>query len=113
MSSQAEIMIPQDEVLQIRMGRNPETLIKEAAFCAGALMRAVKERGWATNLGGKKDRLWFEAWAFLATMYRGHAARHAWLDQDHRDWRRGWIRGRGVPRVVANDHLDRERHVPE
>ncbi len=71
MSSQAEIMIPQgDELLQIRLGRNPETLIKEAALCAGALMRVVKENGWAINFGGKKDHLWFEAWAFLATMYR-------------------------------------------
>jgi hypothetical protein len=69
--SQADIMIPQgDEILQIRMGRNPETLIKEAALCAGALMRVVKENGWAINFGGKKDHLWFEAWAFLATMYR-------------------------------------------
>jgi hypothetical protein len=71
MSSQAEIMIPQgDELLQVRMGRNPETLIKEATLCADALMRVVKKNGWAINFGGKKDHLWFEAWAFLATMYR-------------------------------------------
>lgn len=71
MSTQAEVIIPQDdEILQIRMGRNPETLIKEASLCAEALMRVVKKNGWAINFGGKKDHLWFEAWAFLATMYR-------------------------------------------
>jgi hypothetical protein len=70
MSSQAEILVPQDEFLHIRMGRNPETVIKEASLCARALMNAVEKNGWAINLGGKKPHLMFEAWSFLATMYR-------------------------------------------
>ncbi len=69
--SDTAIMIPQvDESLQIRMGRNPDTLIKEASHCAKALMAAVNRNQWAINLGGKKPHLMFEAWAFLATMYR-------------------------------------------
>ncbi len=67
MSSQPEIMIPQgDELLQVRMGRSPESLIKEAQRAAGPLMDVVKQKGWAINLGGKKDHMMFEAWAFLA-----------------------------------------------
>jgi hypothetical protein len=54
MSSHTEIMIPQDEFLQIRMGRNPETLIKEAVLCATSLMRVVKENGWAITSAVKR-----------------------------------------------------------
>jgi hypothetical protein len=69
--SQSEVVIPElDQTLQIRMGRNPSTVIEEAAICAKALMGAVQKNEWAIYLGGKKPHLMFVAWAFLATMYR-------------------------------------------
>jgi hypothetical protein len=58
------------DAFTLRMHRTPDIQIAEAEMCANALIAAVKRHGWAQNFGGKKDHLYYEAWAFVASMYR-------------------------------------------
>lgn len=64
----AQIVEP-DDGFTLRLARKPEAIIAEATLCANALMAAVRKNEWAQKFGNK-EHLFFEAWAFLATMYR-------------------------------------------
>jgi hypothetical protein len=58
-----------DDGFSLRLQRKPEAIVAEARLCADALIAAVKRNGWVQKFGGR-DHLFFEAWAFLAAMYR-------------------------------------------
>lgn len=69
---EAQIVQP-DDGFTLRLARKPEQIIAEARMCAEALVAAVKRNGWVQVFGsGKQGRehLYFEAWSFLANMYR-------------------------------------------
>lgn len=58
-----------DDGFSLRLQRKPEAIVAEARLCADALIAAVRRNGWVQKFGGR-DHLFFEAWAFLAAMYR-------------------------------------------
>lgn len=58
-----------DDAFSLRVARKPEAMVAEAALCANALMAAVRKNSWAQKFGNK-EHLFFEAWSFLASMYR-------------------------------------------
>lgn len=69
---QLEIVEPADG-FTLKLARRPDAIVGEAVLCANALMAAVRKNGWAIRFGTKEDakeHLYFEAWAFLAAMYR-------------------------------------------
>jgi hypothetical protein len=63
-----EIVVP-DLALNLRMTREPQEIIKEAARAAKELYKEVARNNWAVNLGGKKPHIMFEGWALIATFY--------------------------------------------
>jgi len=66
----AQIVEP-DDGFTLRLARKPEAIVAEARMCSEALLAAVKRNGWAIAFQeGGKEHLYFEAWSFLATMYR-------------------------------------------
>ena len=65
----AQALAEVDDGFSLRLQRKPEAIVAEARLCADALVAAVKRNGWIQKFGGR-DHLFFEAWAFLAAMYR-------------------------------------------
>lgn len=70
------ITIPRDNELvshaagfSLRLERSPDAIIAEARLCADALMAAVRRNHWVQQFGNK-EHLFFEAWGFLANMYK-------------------------------------------
>jgi hypothetical protein len=62
-------IVEPDDGFTLRLQRKPEVIVAEARLCADALIAAVKRNGWVQKFGGR-DHLFFEAWSFLASMYR-------------------------------------------
>lgn len=62
-------LVEPDDGFTLRLQRKPESIVAEARLCADSLIAAVKRNNWVQRFGGR-DHLFFEAWAFLATMYR-------------------------------------------
>jgi hypothetical protein len=62
-------IVEPDDGFTLRLARKPEAIIAEARLCANALLGAVRNNNWAQKFGNK-EHLFFEAWSFLATMYR-------------------------------------------
>jgi hypothetical protein len=65
----AQALAEVDDGFSLRLQRKPEAIVAEARLCADALVAAVRRNGWVQKFGGR-DHLFFEAWAFLAAMYR-------------------------------------------
>lgn len=63
------MIIEQEEGFSLRLQRKPEAIVAEARLCADALVAAVKRNNWIQKFGGR-EHLFFEAWSFLAAMYR-------------------------------------------
>ena len=57
------------EGFSFAIGRRPEALIADAELCATALLAAVKRNGWVKQFNGR-DHLYYEAWSFVARMFR-------------------------------------------
>lgn len=62
-------LVEPEDGFTLRLMRKPDAIIAEARLCGDALVAAVKRNGWVQKFGGR-DHLFFEAWAFLAAMYR-------------------------------------------
>lgn len=62
-------IVEPDDGFTLRLARKPDAIVAEATLCANSLMAAVRKNEWAQKFGNK-EHLFFEAWAFLATMYR-------------------------------------------
>jgi hypothetical protein len=69
MIQQPQGLVQVDDTFSLRLDRKPQAVIDEASMAAKALMKAVKDNNWAQKFGNR-DHLFFEAWGFLANMYR-------------------------------------------
>src|SRR5215469_6162092 len=63
------VIVEPDDGFTLRLGRKPEAIVAEATLCADALLGAVRRNQWAQKFGNR-EHLFFEAWSFLAAMYR-------------------------------------------
>lgn len=62
-------LVSTDDGFSLRLERRPKAIIEEAKIAADALMQAVRDKNWVQRYGSK-EHLFFEAWSFLASMYR-------------------------------------------